>query len=388
MGTRPEAIKTAPLVLELRARKSEFETVLCSTGQHQDMLQQALDAFGLVPDIDFELMTPGQTLTGLTTRVLNALDEIMAHVHPNLVVVQGDTTSAMVGALAAYYNRVPVAHLEAGLRTSDLFQPFPEEGNRRLISTLSTLHYAPTPRAAHRLLQEGVPEQRILVTGNTVIDALFRVRDNAPHVTAPKPPRDRRHLRRQRILLTIHRRESHGSPLESVCRAVLELVARNPEVEVVFPVHPSPFVRKPVTRLLGGQARIKLREPAGYQEFIRLLDSCYLVMTDSGGIQEEAPALGKPVLVLRDTTERPEAVEAGTSLVVGTDDQQVLKAAETLLHDEEAYQAMAQAENPYGDGRAAERVAKALRFHFGLTSERPVPFAPRLSGGRLSEGVA
>jgi UDP-N-acetylglucosamine 2-epimerase (non-hydrolysing) len=294
----------------------------------------------------------------------------------------------MVGALAAYYNRVPVAHLEAGLRTSDLFQPFPEEGNRRLISTLSTLHWAPTPHAAHRLLREAVPEQHILVTGNTVVDALLYVRENAPRIAVPKPSRERRRWRR-RVLLTMHRRESHGSVLEGVCRAVLELVVRNPDVEVVLPVHPSPSVKESVTRVLGGNVRIKLIEPVGYQEFVRLLDSCYFVMTDSGGIQEEAPALGKPVLVLRDTTERPEAIDAGTSLLVGTNPSQVLKTAETLLHDEEAYRTMAQRQNPYGDGRSAGRIIDALRFHFGLAAEHPAPFAPHLPGeGRSAKGVA
>lgn len=388
LGTRPEAIKTAPVALELLARGNEFETVVCSTGQHRDMLDQSLAAFGLKPDLDLGLMTHRQTLTDLTTRTLSALDEIMGRVRPDLVVVQGDTTSAMAGALAAYYNRVPVAHLEAGLRTSNLFEPFPEEGNRRLIGALSALHFAPTPHAAHRLLREGVPEQQVLVTGNTVIDALLHVWNSLPRATDSKPSRERRRWQRRRVLVTMHRRESRGAPLESVCRAILELTARNPGVEVVFPVHASPFVREPVTRLLGNHVRIKLIEPMGYQEFVRLLDSSHLVLTDSGGIQEETPALGKPVLVLRNTTERPEAVEAGTSLLVGTDATRVLEAAETLLRNEEAYRAMAHAENPYGDGRAAQRVVAALRFHFGWATERPTPFTPRSAGDRSAEVVA
>lgn len=376
IGTRPEAIKTAPVVRELREWGHQFETVLCSTGQHRDMLDQALEAFDLEPDLDLGLMTPRQTLTGLTTRTLEALDEVMTNVRPDMVIVQGDTTSAMTGALAAYYHRIPVGHLEAGLRTSDLYQPFPEEGNRRLISTLAALHFAPTLHAAHQLRLENVPEQQILVTGNTVIDALLHVRDNNPLRPAPKPRRERRRWHRRRVLLTMHRRESRGEVLEKTCSTIMRFVQRNPEVEIVFPVHASPFVREPVHRLLGDRVRIKLGEPMEYQKLVQTMDSCHFVMTDSGGIQEEAPALGKPVLVLRDTTERPEAIDAGTSRLVGTEPEHVLDAAETLLRNEEAYQTMAHAENPYGDGKAAERVAAALRFHFGLTQERPAPFAP------------
>jgi UDP-N-acetylglucosamine 2-epimerase (non-hydrolysing) len=388
IGTRPEAIKMAPVALELHARPEEFETLVCSTGQHRGMLDQSLATFGLKPDFDLDLMTPRQTLTDLTTRTLSALGEVMERVCPDLVIVQGDTTSAMSGALAAYYNRVPVAHLEAGLRTSNLFEPFPEEGNRRLISTLSELHFAPTPYAAQQLLREGVPEQQVVVTGNTVIDALLHTRNNLPRVEPSKPPYEGRRWQRRRMLLTMHRRESRGAPLESVCQAMLELVSRNPDVEVVFPVHASPYVREPVKRLLGNNERIKLIEPMGYQEFVRLLDSSYVVLTDSGGIQEETPALGKPVLVLRDTTERPEAVEAGTSLLVGTNASRVLEEVETLLRDEETYRAMAHAENPYGDGRAADRVVASLRFHFGQVPDRPMPFTPRLAGDHSVEGVA
>jgi UDP-N-acetylglucosamine 2-epimerase (non-hydrolysing) len=387
-GTRPEAIKIAPVALALREHSGEFETVLCSTGQHRDMLNQTLTVFGLEPDVNLDLMMPRQTLTDLTARALGALDEVMTRVRPDLVVVQGDTTSAMVGALAAYYHRVPVAHVEAGLRTDDLYQPFPEEGNRRLIGTLAALHFAPTPYAASRLRQENVPGEQIVVTGNTVIDALLRVRDNSPLPPVRRSRRERRRWRRRRVLLTMHRRESRGDDLKRTCSAILQLVQRNPEVEIVFPVHASPFVHEPVYRLLGNHVRIKLVEPMGYQELVQTLDSCHFVLTDSGGIQEEAPALGKPVLVLRDTTERPEAINAGTARLVGTDPTRVLSVAEMLLHDQKAYQSMARGENPYGDGRAAERVVAALRFHFGLLAERPAPFVPHMTSRRSTEGAA
>ncbi len=382
-GTRPEAIKIAPVALGLRGRRGEFESVLCSTGQHIDMLNQTLSVFGLKPDIDLELMTPRQTLADLTARAVGALDNVMTRVRPDPVVVQGDTTSAMVGALAAYYHRTPVVHVEAGLRTDNPYQPFPEEGNRRLIGTLAALHFAPTSSAAHRLQQEGVPEGRIFVTGDTVIDSLLRVRENSGHGGNLARPSSRR-----RVLVTMHRRENRGAALEGTCRALLQLVDRNPDVEVVFPVHSSPFVREPVTRLLSGHARIILTGPLGYQEFIVLMDSCHLILTDSGGIQEEAPALGKPVLVLRDTTERPEAINAGTARLVGPDPTRVLSLTETLLHNEQAYQAMARAKNPYGDGRAAERILAALRFHFGLLAERPAPFVPHGASRRSTEGAA
>jgi UDP-N-acetylglucosamine 2-epimerase (non-hydrolysing) len=382
-GTRPEGIKMAPVALALREHSDEFETVLCSTGQHRDMLNQTLADFGLELNFNLDLMTPRQNLTELTTRAVGALDEVMTRVRPDLVVVQGDTTSAMVGALVAYYHRVSVAHVEAGLRTDDLYQPFPEEGNRRLITTLAALHFAPTSSAAHRLRREGVSEGRTFVTGNTVIDALLRVLGGGRQEVHPALSRGRR-----RVLLTMHRRESRGVALENVCRTVLQVVERNPDVEVVFPVHASPFVREPVTRLLSGHERVILTEPLGYQEFVLLMHSCHLVLTDSGGIQEEAPALGKPVLVLRDTTERPEAVRAGTAQLVGTDPTRVLSMTETLLHDKKAYLAMARAINPYGDGRAVERIVAALRFHFGLLAEPPAPFAPYLTPQQSDEGAA
>jgi UDP-N-acetylglucosamine 2-epimerase (non-hydrolysing) len=377
-GTRPEAIKLAPVALALRSRQAELETRLCVTGQHRDMLDQALAGFGLAADIDLNLMRPQQTLAGLTTRAIRALDGVIRRVRPDLVIVQGDTTSAFVGALAAYYHRVPVAHLEAGLRTGDLYQPFPEEGNRRLIGTLTALHFAPTSRAARQLRREGTPPERIFVTGNTVIDALLQIKRESQRGAATVCSQ-----RRRLVLLTMHRRESFGLPLENICRAILKLVERNPDVEVAFPVHASPFVREPVLRLLAGHRRIHLSEPLDYRALVQVLDACYLVLTDSGGIQEEAPALGKPVLVLREKTERPEAIAAGTAKLVGTGTQRVLRAAERLLRDEIVYRRMAHAGSPYGDGRAAERVVDALRFHFGLSRERPAPFGSSVPERRL-----
>jgi UDP-N-acetylglucosamine 2-epimerase (non-hydrolysing) len=381
-GTRPEAIKMAPVALALQARSGEIETVLCVTGQHREMLDAALEPFGLVPDIDLKLMRPRQTLAALTARALTALDKVIGRVEPDMIIVQGDTTSAMIGALAGYYHRVPVAHLEAGLRTGDLFQPFPEEGNRRLIGTLAALHFAPTMKAAQNLQREGIPPRRILVTGNTVIDALLHTHRRLP----PRPPEFNADA--PRALLTIHRRESFGRPLEHICQAILALVTRNPNLSIIFPVHASPFVREPVGRILGEHPRLLLHEPMGYQEFVQALDACRFVLTDSGGVQEEAPSLGKPVLVLRNKTERPEAIRAGTSLLVGTKPQRILTEAERLLNDPAAYATMAHAENPFGDGLAAQRVVDAIRFHFGLTAEQPVPFAVGTAPMPLVGGVA
>ena len=381
-GTRPEAIKMAPVALTLRAFDHEIETLLCVTGQHREMLDTALAPFGLVPDYDLKLMRPRQTLASLTARALTALDKVITRVQPDLIVVQGDTTSAMVGALVGYYHRVPVAHLEAGLRTGDLFQPFPEEGNRCLISTLAALHFAPTSEAARRLYREGISPRRVLVTGNTVIDALLYTRQRVPPATLDIP--DNATL----ALLTLHRRESFGRPLENICRAIVNLIDRNPNLCIVFPVHASPFVREPVDKFLRHHPRILLREPMGYQEFVQIMDASRFVLTDSGGVQEEAPSLGKPVLVLRNKTERPEAIKAGTSQLVGTNAKNVIRAVESLLHDADAYQAMAHAENPFGDGLAAERVAGALRFHLGLTTEWPMPFAPQVATPMVAEAVA
>lgn len=368
-GTRPEVIKIAPVVFAMKASRIDLEPQLCSTGQHREMLEQTLHEFGLRADLDLELMRPDQTLAGFASRAIDALDRAIGDVGPALVLVQGDTTSAFAGALAAFYRGVPVAHLEAGLRSDDLSQPFPEEANRQLISRLAAIHLAPTALAAEHLRREGVDHRAVFVTGNTVIDALGFVMAHVPK-SAPASGR-------VRILLTMHRRESHGGPLEAVLGAVRRLVERNPELEVTMPVHRSPAVRAAVRKVLTGHRRIHLTDPLGYRDFVQALDGCDMVLTDSGGVQEEAPALGKPVLVLRETTERPEAVWAGTSRVVGRDPERIIEAVERLLHEPGAYEAMAHAENPFGDGRAADRVVDAVAYHLGLRALPPREFRTR-----------
>lgn len=365
-GTRPEVIKLAPVVLAMRASSLQLEPYLCATGQHREMLEQALEEFDLRADVDLDLMRPNQTLASVISRAIERIDRVIAEVDPQLVLVQGDTTSAFAGALAGFYRQVPVAHVEAGLRSGDVRQPFPEEANRQLISRLAAIHLAPTELAAEHLRREGVDQRSVFVTGNTVIDALRYVKARLP--AAPES------AGRVRLLVTMHRRESHGRPLEAVLGAIRQLVERNPDIEVTMPVHPSPAVREPVVRVLTGHPRIHLTDPLGYRDFVSALDASDVVLTDSGGVQEEAPALGKPVFVLRDITERPEAVSAGTSRVVGRDPERIIIEVERLLRDPTAYEAMAHAENPYGDGRAADRVVAAIGFHLGLTDAPPAAF--------------
>jgi UDP-N-acetylglucosamine 2-epimerase (non-hydrolysing) len=352
VGTRPEVIKLAPVLQALKERPDQFNSVLCSTGQHREMLDQTLEAFGLVTDRDLKVMVANQTLTNLTASVVTAFATAINDFRPDVVLVQGDTTSAMVCALAAFYARVPVGHVEAGLRTSDRYNPFPEEINRRLISSLATWHYAPTEGAVQALLREGMDPESILLTGNTVVDALHHV---AAQVGDVEPAAGER-----LILVTAHRRESFGKPFEELCLALRDLVERNLDVRIVYPVHLNPNVREPVHRILGGLDRLDLQDPVSYSEMIRLMKSCYLVLTDSGGIQEEAPVFGKPVLVLRETSERPEAVAAGVAKIVGTDRGRIVAETETLLKDPEAYLKMSRAISPYGDGHAAERIARHL----------------------------
>jgi UDP-N-acetylglucosamine 2-epimerase (non-hydrolysing) len=353
MGTRPEVIKLAPVVAELR-RRSSTDVVLVSTGQHREMLDQMLDVFGLVPDVELDVMRRDQQLSALTSELMRGLGATLDSLRPDWVLVQGDTTTTLCGALAGFYAGVPVGHVEAGLRSGDNQAPFPEEGNRRLVTPLARLHFCPTTTNARNLLAEAVPAEHVHVTGNTVIDALHWAVERARDLTDVVP-----RTRPRRILLTAHRRESHGAALHDICVAVRRLAARG-DVEIVFPVHRSPVVREMVARQLAGVPGINLCEPLDYLSLVNVLDSCDLVLTDSGGLQEEGPALGKPVLVLRDTTERPEAVDAGVAQLVGTNAAHVYEAAARLLDDPVAYALIAHPENPFGDGRASRRIVEAL----------------------------
>ncbi len=360
LGTRPEAIKMAPVIRRLREEAACHEAQVCVTGQHREMLDQALGVFGIGPDYDLNLMEDDQSLARITVRVLAALEPILAAEKPDWVLVQGDTTTAMAAALGAFYQKIRVGHVEAGLRTGQKTQPFPEEMNRRIIDGLSDLHLAPTATARENLQREGVRERSIVVTGNTVIDALqwIAAKSPPPSVEAWAP------LGKRTILVTAHRRESFGEPLENICLAVREVASRyNGSVSVVYPVHPNPRVQEAVHRLLDGAPNVRLLRPLDYVSLIHLMKRAYLILTDSGGIQEEAPSLGTPVLVLREVTERPEGVEAGAVRVVGTDRRAIVSGVAQLLDDQASYAQMAQPVNPYGDGHAAERVVAALLAH-------------------------
>ncbi len=358
-GTRPEGIKLAPLVLALRRRRG-VDAVLVSTGQHREMLQQALSAFGLRPDADLDVMRAGQSLHDVTIATLARLDPILRELRPAWVVVQGDTTTAMAAALAGFYARIPVAHVEAGLRTNDRYRPFPEELNRRIVDQLSNALFAPTALAREALLREGFPDERILVTGNTVVDALRLLRATGATRRRWAGGLDLEALPGRVVLVTSHRRESFGAGLAAICRALVRIADRFPDVTIVYPVHLNPNVDGPVRAALGGHARIALLPPVGYVDLTALLERAHLVLTDSGGIQEEAPSFARPVLVLRDVTERPEGVAAGVAAVVGTGEDRIVAEASRLLSDRAAYERMATGANPYGDGRASERIADAL----------------------------
>jgi UDP-N-acetylglucosamine 2-epimerase (non-hydrolysing) len=354
-GTRPEAIKLAPVVKALEREPDRFAVESCVTGQHREMLDEMIRAFELRPQIDLGLMKPGQTLPDLTARAMTRISEVLTEVRPDFTIVQGDTTTAMTAALASFYARVPVGHVEAGLRTADRFNPFPEEINRRIVGTVADVHFAPTLSAARALLNEGVAARDVLVTGNTVIDALLMAAARAPVVQRQFGNRHRY------ILVTAHRRESFGMPIRRVCEALRAVAARHPDIAVVYPVHPNPEIRRPVRELLGGTDGIHLLEPLGYLDFVTHLRGAHFVVTDSGGVQEEAPALGKPVLVVRDTTERPEAVEAGVARLVGTSVHRIVGAVDELLTRPDVYAAMARATNPFGDGQASARIVNALK---------------------------
>jgi UDP-N-acetylglucosamine 2-epimerase (non-hydrolysing) len=362
-GTRPEAIKLCPVLLHLRARPSEFQVKCCVTAQHRQMLDQVLQVFGVVPDYDLNLMQPGQTLAQSSARILAALEGVLAAERPGIVLVQGDTTTTFCGALAAFYARIPVGHVEAGLRTGDMSQPFPEELNRVLTTRLTSLHFAPTEGAAENLRRDNVPPDRILVTGNTGIDAVLQVNEKLAKGELAGIDLPGLDPSRRLLVVTAHRRENHGAPLEAVCEALVRL-ARRGDVQIVYPVHRNPQVAGPVERMLGGEPSILLCEPLDYVPFVDLMRRAYILITDSGGIQEEGPSLGKPVLVMREKTERPEAVEAGTVKLVGTNVERIVSEAEFLLDDHAEFERMSRAHNPYGDGHASQRIADALGLYF------------------------
>ena len=372
-GTRPEAIKMAPVVRELMQHTDEIETRTLVTAQHREMLDQVLHLFHIVPDYDLNIMAAGQTLFDITTRAMMGINEVFQQERPDLVLVHGDTTTTFAGALAAFYHQIPVGHVEAGLRTHDIYSPFPEEMNRRLTGGIATLHFAPTPTAHANLLAEGVPERRIFVTGNTVIDALHHI--VRPDYVLPTELAGVDFANHRVLLVTTHRRENLGEPMRHVYRAIRSIIEQMDDVEVVFPVHRNPKVREIVREELGGIPRVHLIDPLDYEPFANLMARVDIVLTDSGGIQEEAPSLGKPVLVLRDTTERPEAVTAGTVRLIGTDEQRVYDETMRLLTEPTAYTHMAEAVNPYGDGEASRRIIEAILYHAGHSHTKPEPFS-------------
>ena len=370
-GTRPEAIKMAPLVKAL-ARCPDLESICCLTGQHREMLDSVMEIFNLRGDFDLNIMEQRQTLSTITTKTLLGMEQVMEQCRPDMILVHGDTSTTFAGALAAFYHQVPVGHVEAGLRTYDKYSPFPEEMNRTLVGDIADLHFSPTKANAENLRREGIRGE-IFVTGNTAIDAMgYTVKEGRRFQTALLNDLDFEHHRI--IAVTCHRRENYGKPMEDILSAIAEVVRTHEDVEVVYPVHLSPVVRECAQRYLGGKDRIHLIDPVDVEEMHNLLARCYMVMTDSGGLQEEAPALGKPVLVMRRETERPEAIAAGTAKLAGVTYDGVLAEANRLLDDPAAYQAMAKAVNPYGDGHACERIAQAIRWHFGLTDQRPSDF--------------
>lgn len=356
-GTRPEAIKMAPVVKELQRRSDRFKTVVCVTGQHREMLDQVLDIFDIRPDYDLNIMQPGQDLYDISSRILLGMRDVLATEKPDAVQVHGDTSTSTFAALAAFYQQIPVGHVEAGLRTYNIYSPWPEEMNRQLNGRLCTWHFAPTERARQNLLNENIPDEHIAVTGNTVIDALHWVATSGKAV-APRFGRDES---RRMVLITGHRRENFGDGMAHICQAINTMAERFANVDFVYPIHLNPNIRRPVQEIIdGSRSNVYLLEPLSYLEFVAMMQQCTLILTDSGGIQEEAPAFGKPVLVMRDTTERPEAIEAGTARLVGTDRNTIEQNVALLLTNTEEYNTMAHAANPFGDGHAAQRIADCI----------------------------
>ena len=368
VGTRPEGIKMAPVVRALDGRRDVFEHTFVSTAQHRELLDQVLKTFGVAPDVDLKLMQPDQGLGHFASRALAALSDLFARLTPDAILVQGDTTTVMIAALAAFYQGIQVGHVEAGLRSFDRQNPFPEEINRKLAGCLADMHFAPTERARANLLREGVPPENVFITGNTIVDAL---RSIPLEGRFEDPALESLDFERRRVLLvTAHRRENHGAPLVSICAALKALVSTFDDVEIVYPVHLNPNVSGPVREMLGATPRVHLVAPTTYSDLLRLMKRCYLALTDSGGIQEEAPSFHKPVLILRDVTERPEVVEAGAGRIVGTDTERIVTEASRLLRDADEYHRMSAAENPFGDGHAAEHIVQILEQHLGRTRDK------------------
>ncbi len=371
-GTRPEAIKMAPLVKELE-KNDKIESIVCVTAQHRQMLDQVLAIFDIKPDYDLDIMKDRQTLISITTNVLQGLDEVLKKAKPDIVLVHGDTSTTFVGALAAFYNQIPVGHVEAGLRTYDKYSPFPEEMNRCLTGRIADLHFSPTISNRNNLIKEAIDDKDIYITGNTVIDALKTTVSKDYKLCASMNAVD---FSKRVILVTAHRRENLGEPLENICRALKRIVTDFPDVELVYPVHLNPAVRETVNKYLAGMERVHLIDPIDVRDMHNAMDRSFMIMTDSGGLQEEAPSLGKPVLVLRNETERPEAVEAGTVKVAGVCEDVIYDMAKKLLTDENEYESMAHAVNPYGDGEASRRTVEAILYHFGA-GERPEDLTKR-----------
>lgn len=369
-GTRPEAIKMAPLVLELQKQSQRFEAITTVSAQHREMLDQVLDIFHIKPDYDLNIMHARQTLTDITSNVLINLDKILKEAKPDIVLVHGDTTTTFAASVAAFYNQIPIGHVEAGLRTWEKYSPYPEEMNRQMTDAMTDLYFAPTNQSKANLLKENHKEDNIYITGNTAIDALKQTVDKEYHHDIL----DKVSPDNKLILLTMHRRENQGEPMRRVFKVIREVVESREDVEVIYPVHLSPAVQEAAKEILGNTERIHLISPLDVVDFHNLAARSYFIMTDSGGVQEEAPSLGKPVLVLRDKTERPEGVEAGTLKLVGTESEKIKEEMEELLDNDAEYQRMAQAKNPYGDGKASERILDAIAYYFGVTDKKPIEF--------------
>ncbi|SES83165.1 UDP-N-Acetylglucosamine 2-epimerase [Natronincola peptidivorans] len=372
-GTRPEAIKMAPLVKKLQEAEG-IDSILCVTAQHREMLDMVLNLFELQPDYDLNIMQHGQTISDITVKVLKGMEQILQETKPDIILVHGDTTTTFVAALAAFYQQIPVGHVEAGLRSGNIYSPYPEEMNRRLTGSLANLHFAPTEGNYKNLVKEDIQEKNIYITGNTVIDALLQVVKKDYLFEDPRLNKID-YENKKVLLMTCHRRENWGEPMKNIFEAVVEITQKHKDVEVVFPVHLNPSIRSLAKEIMGETKAMHLIEPLDYEPFANLLNKAHLILTDSGGIQEEAPALGKPILVMRTETERPEAVEAGTVKVVGVEKEAIIKEVDKLLLNSKDYLHMANAVNPYGDGRACERIITALKYHLGLSQEVPESFS-------------